>query len=266
MHSPSLLQLVAAALYTQEVAAGSLMHQNKARIATSPVPTWNYNGCWSDYGSRQLSGKSYADDRMTPETCVAFCSSNNYNFAGVEYGKKCYCGYNLLSASSLKSDDDCNMSCAGNSLETCGGPNRLSVYTTNTPTVIVTNPGPVGSGWVVEDCYVDSVYSRTLSNRVDVAGPNTVVACTNACRAAGYKFAGVEWSSECYCDNQINNNAVGGQDNCDMVCAGNSLEYCGGSQRLNIYQYVGVQQSVTTSTTVSLLKSLIFGITERKCT
>ncbi|KAJ3942105.1 uncharacterized protein N0V96_007596 [Colletotrichum fioriniae] len=64
----------------------------------------------------------------------------------------------------------------------------------------------------------------------------SVLQCTNACQAAGYSLAGVEYSSECYCDNQLRNTGSAGFDGCNMLCSGNSSEYCGGSNRINVYQ------------------------------
>lgn len=84
------------------------------------------------------------------------------------------------------------MICAGDGAQKCGGPNRLNVYTNGAPQ-IVTNLGPLGSGWMYRSCYEDSVYARTLAKRVDTPGGNSVITCTNACKAAGYQFAGVEW-------------------------------------------------------------------------
>jgi hypothetical protein len=138
------------------------------------------------------------------------------------------------------------MACSGDADVKCGGPNRLNVYTSGAPTQIVTNPGPVGSGWTYKSCYEDSVYGRTLSQQVNIPGGNSVLACTTACKAAGYKFAGVEWSNECFCDNKINFNRAGDLEGCDMVCDGNQLEYCGGAQKLNIYEFEALLASTTT--------------------
>jgi hypothetical protein len=55
-----------------------------------PFP-WSYQGCYTDNGNpRTLSGASYANiTGMTAETCVNFCSSQYYIYAGNEYAQEC---------------------------------------------------------------------------------------------------------------------------------------------------------------------------------
>lgn len=209
---------------------------------------WSYHGCWTDQGDRQLGGESFAAGDMTPASCIGFCNSKGYMFAGVEYANECFCGHTIRSQSVKKEDTECSMACSGDSTKTCGGPDRLNIYTNSASIVVVTNPGPVGSGWTHISCFEDSVYARTLAVRIDTPAPNTVDSCTSACRTAGYNFAGVEWSSECWCDNEILAGKTGGQSGCDMACSGNALEYCGGSQRLNVYSFEAIQSSTSTTT------------------
>ena len=67
----------------------------------------------------------------------------------------------------------------------------------------------------------------------------TIANCLNVCHGAGYSLAGVEYSQECFCDNLLNNggSCALDQTTCNMPCKGNSAETCGGSNRLNMYQY-----------------------------
>ena len=52
----------------------------------------------------------------------------------------------------------------------------------------------------------------------------------------GFQYAGIEYGDECYCDNSIKNDASSVSSGCSMPCSGNSSEYCGGPNRLNLYQ------------------------------
>lgn len=127
------------------------------------------------------------------------------------------------------------MPCSGDSTEACGGSDRLSVFTNGVAAPVI-NPGP--PGWTSLGCQNDPG-PRLLSYRTGVAAGDSkmsVLQCTNACQAAGYSLAGVEYSSECYCDNQLRNTGSAGFDGCNMLCSGNSSEYCGGSNRINVYQ------------------------------
>ncbi|KAN0087269.1 protein of unknown function (DUF1996) domain containing protein [Elaphomyces granulatus] len=92
---------------------------------------WQYLGCGTDMvNNRTFQGQSTANDQMTVEKCVDFCSSNGYKYAGTEYSTQCYCD------NSLPSDrapipgimGNCLMTCAGNSNEFCGSAAALSIY------------------------------------------------------------------------------------------------------------------------------------------
>lgn len=66
----------------------------------------------------------------------------------------------------------------------------------------------------------------------------TVALCTKACDAQGFNTSGVEYSGECFCGNGFSNGGAPAPDGlvgCNMLCNGNSTEYCGGSNRLNVY-------------------------------
>ncbi|KAJ9092947.1 hypothetical protein QFC19_008545 [Naganishia cerealis] len=153
------------------------------------------------------------------------------------------------------------MTCAGNSSEYCGGPNRLNVYTlgsvstttTPTPSPTPTPPAPVGdpqfAGWTSKGCYAD--LGRTLQNNVGVTGGMTIEKCLAACLAARYTIAGVEYSGECWCDTQYRlggGPAPDGNAQCNMACSGNSSQICGGPNRLNVWERDGT----TTTTVVSV--------------
>ncbi|KAK2740537.1 hypothetical protein FQN57_006040 [Myotisia sp. PD_48] len=105
-------------------------------------------------------------------------------------------------------------------------------------------------GWTYLGCYTDSVGGRTLGQvGVVDGGPSnmSVDGCQAGCFSAGYIYAGVEYSGECWCDNAIRNGAgpaPDGEARCNMPCHGNSAQMCGGPDRLNLYKY-----GTTTTTT-----------------
>lgn len=94
------------------------------------------------------------------------------------------------------------MECGGAAGEACGGPNRLSVYEKAATSA---SGGPAASdepgNWGSLGCYSDSVGARILSVGVIVnGGPSNMSAasCTDACQAGNYKYAGTEYSGECF--------------------------------------------------------------------
>ncbi|OCL01753.1 carbohydrate-binding WSC, partial [Glonium stellatum] len=92
--------------------------------------------------------------------------------------------------------------------------------------------------WDSLGCYTDVVCSRTLNYEQYGLPSMTVEICLAACQSAGYILAGVEYNGECYCDNIFENGggpAPDGDTGCNMACAGDSFEICGGPDRLNVY-------------------------------
>jgi hypothetical protein len=215
---------------------------DKRDIAASLPGGWSYSGCWTDtVQDRKLNSDTYTDSTgMCEGSCIDYCSAKGYTFAGVEYGRECYCGYGLRSGSTKDVESACNMVCPGGGAdETCGGPNHLSVFT---------NGGAGGSnkanvnGFSYVSCYTDSASARVLTHVAhnDQTSKNmTVEFCTSTCAAAGFVYAGVEFGGECYCDNQLASGAASVSGNpvdsgCDIECNGDSTEWCGGNGRLSL--------------------------------
>jgi hypothetical protein len=140
---------------------------------------------------------------------------------------ECYCGSTLGNTNSQAPIDECSMLCAGNSLQFCGGPNRMNVYNyTGNDLPAIANPGagapnilpvPVKSGllkgWSYASCYVcvrgvlllvwtyhchsDNAYGRISEVEAGATKDNTVHSCVATCAAQGFKVAGTEFATEC---------------------------------------------------------------------
>ncbi|KAL2165820.1 hypothetical protein VTG60DRAFT_3743 [Thermothelomyces hinnuleus] len=77
-------------------------------------------------------------DSMTVEMCLDFCrtgagdanggKTGQFQFAGLEYARECWCGQTLSSLSAKLPDDECNLPCDGNTTQACGGSLKLTVY------------------------------------------------------------------------------------------------------------------------------------------
>lgn len=147
----------------------------------------------------------------------------------------------------------CSMLCNGNSTEYCGGPNRLDMYkfggTTPTSTAAASSTtsatsstsaaGTTGlpTGWSYKGCYVDNVDGRILITQKPDSQTLTVESCVNACITSGYKIAGIEYSTQCFCGNtMINGGALASDDSqCSNNCPGDPTEKCGAGNRMSIY-------------------------------
>ena len=230
---------------TSSSTSGTATTASSTSASTSATSTgssgWSLVGCYTDQNPRtllnfqQVTGGSAA---MTIELCTAACKSGGYTLAGLEYSGECYCDNSYHNGGGPAPDGNalCNMPCNGNTAETCGGPNRLSVYSYAAPVV--------GPSWSFTGCYTDQA-PRSLLNGGNVPGGGaamTVELCQAACHSGGYTLAGVEYGGECYCDNSVHNGggpAPDGNAGCNMPCNGNTTETCGGPNRLDLYTYGG---------------------------
>ncbi|KAH3702118.1 hypothetical protein DPMN_077120 [Dreissena polymorpha] len=87
-----------------------------------------YVGCYLDSMNNRVLSYEMSDLKKTntPEECARIC--RDYRYAGVEFGKKCFCG-NSIRVTNVKPESECNYSCTGDSSKMCGGLWRINVYT-----------------------------------------------------------------------------------------------------------------------------------------
>ena len=104
--------------------------------STSPAvvqssSNFTYVACYTDStASRSLPNQVVASDKLTVEICLSACQ--NYAYAGIEYGRECWCGNTLGSAAAqATSEKQCSMTCPGNPSQICGDGNRLTLYSHN---------------------------------------------------------------------------------------------------------------------------------------
>ncbi|KAK6594410.1 WSC domain-containing protein [Botrytis cinerea] len=114
-----------------------------ASTTSTVIPTivpsassYTYVGCYNETlntnttgGLRSLNGGvTEALDVMTIPLCMAFCKSNGYAYAGIEYTRECYCAQYLSALAPKVDDAKCDLPCKGNASQICGGSWTLSVY------------------------------------------------------------------------------------------------------------------------------------------
>nr|XP_036577282.1 copper radical oxidase (WSC domain-containing protein) [Colletotrichum truncatum]KAF6784221.1 copper radical oxidase (WSC domain-containing protein) [Colletotrichum truncatum] len=79
---------------------------------------WNTPVCMKDPDAnfRLLPGKPNPEvdpKSMTVQKCVAACGAAGYSFAGLEYGRECYCSNTAPSTSAIAPNSDCDNPCLG---------------------------------------------------------------------------------------------------------------------------------------------------------
>lgn len=87
---------------------------------------------------------------------------------------------------------------------------------------------------------------RTLKDTSEIQPENmTVPLCLDFCDK--YKFAGLQWSRECWCANEINTRSTKQNDSdCNMACPGDNNVACGGNLKLSVYN-----STVTSSASIT---------------
>jgi hypothetical protein len=197
---------------------------------------------------------------MTIEACQAFCTTENYALAGVEYSSQCYCSNTLASTSSV-GYNGCTFTCSGNTAETCGGSGALSLFN-NTAYTYPSNPQLVNHYFYL-GCYHEGATSRLLSGAsYSNSTGMTVESCTAFCQAnmPNGVYAGVEYGQECYCATSLPSNAVleadVGHSTCNMLCKGNDHEFCGAGNLLNVYEYRSNQTTTVPASNVVQMKKI----------
>ena len=157
----------------------------------------SYIGCVSEGTTgRALNATSFETANMTIELCASHCTALNHRYYGLEYFTECYCGDGLASGSLLvdRVEDPtvstCNVRCAGDYGQVCGGRSFLSVYENHNYTEVLVNPF-VGH-YLSKRCVTDpNAALRPLKAGGYNDGVNmTVESCVRFCQTHGYKYAG----------------------------------------------------------------------------
>ncbi|KAK3400633.1 hypothetical protein B0T20DRAFT_348523 [Sordaria brevicollis] len=93
-------------------------------------------GCFMK-GSLEVEYTYFVKDRMDwdlkVESCVYTCKIHGYGSAGMQNGNQCWCGWmreENKESKLVEDQSECNVPCAGDESQICGGKNVLAVYDT----------------------------------------------------------------------------------------------------------------------------------------
>jgi hypothetical protein len=113
---------------------------------------------------------------------------------------------------------------------------------------------PSGTPYQALGCYTDHHADRTLHSASTNSDSMSVEYCANFC--SRYLYFGVEYKTQCYCGDSIASTGVLAlSSNCNTPCQGDSSEICGGSWRLNMYEF-GAGSATSTIFSTSQLSSI----------
>jgi glucan endo-1,3-alpha-glucosidase len=189
----------------------------------------------------------------------------------------------LGSGGGIQSEGTCGSACGGDASTHCGGSWVLSLYQYQAPanstpscgvvpTSIVTpaptsvkssttasptaTPAPNDSSeWFALGCAVDADGSgRVLNGFSNTALTDlTVDDCLTMCEDKGFAYAGVEYGQQCYCGATIPSSVSYNEAGCNMPCAGNASETCGGGWALDLYHLIPSDEVCTTGSVTATL-------------
>lgn len=127
-------------------ASPTVYNSSTTTDASSAVRQYAYHGCLLEItgtkgtapGSRSLQDGTVQilPGNMTVPVCLAFCATaaaatNStaaaYSYAGLEYGRECWCGQYLSALATEEPAADCDLPCDGDASMLCGGNLRLNV-------------------------------------------------------------------------------------------------------------------------------------------
>ncbi|KAM9625181.1 kremen protein 1 isoform 3-T4 [Morphnus guianensis] len=88
-------------------------------------------GCYKDHGEPPLTGTSETSNKLTIQTCISSCRSQQFKFAGMESGYACFCGNNPdYWRYGEAASTECNSVCFGDHTQPCGGDGRVILFDT----------------------------------------------------------------------------------------------------------------------------------------
>ncbi|KAL9125807.1 MAG: hypothetical protein Q9217_005049 [Psora testacea] len=104
------------------------------------------------------------------------------------------------------------------------------------PASIKTNSGEI---WGYQGCYSDLDPDRSVRALGTWGIGKTNADCANHCVGAGFKIAGTEDGSQCFCGNSMKQSKKLDDGKCNTNCQGGESEACGGASALSVYAKQG---------------------------
>ncbi|CAM9680684.1 unnamed protein product [Pylaiella littoralis] len=194
---------------------------------------YTFLGCYADSDDSRSMLLKTTSDSMTSALCAELCGG--FPFFGTQFGEECWCGgAETETIAKANGPGSCTTSCSGDSSETCGGDDAMSVYSSD-GVVVVDPPTTSGEdGYAYSGCYADPEDNRSMAAEADT-GAMTAAFCATLC--SGSPFFGTQYGKECWCgdDSSAQILSVNGVTTCGDSCSGDSSETCGGSYAMSVY-------------------------------
>ncbi|ELU41792.1 glycoside hydrolase family 16 protein [Rhizoctonia solani AG-1 IA] len=148
------------------------------RRATAVPAGWEAQGCITDAEApNRVLSDHHTDTGMNTASCIKSCAANGYKLAGTQFGKECWCGNSLAAAGGAgQSSNGCDMSCAGDASQVCGGNYHMNLFAaiagknaTTTTSASYSAPTSGSKKYAIQDRFAGKDFFRT----VDLRAPNS---------------------------------------------------------------------------------------------
>lgn len=194
---------------------------------------------------RALTGYFTYTSGMTIQSCLEMCKSKNFKYAGLQNSNACHCGNSGYDRHG-ENDKPCSMKCVGFAEEICGDSWANSVYE-----IIKYRSTYIGcfkdkvddignNSTDTENVTATLLSGRALSGYGNYSSDMTTEKCQDLCHEKGFKFAGLQNSSACYCGNSGFDKYGRNENSCTMKCSGNENQICGDQSSNSIYELLEV--------------------------
>ncbi|CAO1638356.1 unnamed protein product [Parajaminaea phylloscopi] len=94
-----------------------------------------------------------------------------------------------------------------------------------------------GVRWTYQGCFSDrsDKDGRALHGTSTVSNARTIEGCLRTCAKGNYKYAGLEYGSECRCGHDLASFSKAGAK-CETKCSSKNGQTCGGNYALSLYK------------------------------
>ena len=89
------------------------------------------SNCYRDSPSERIFDDQHKLDYNTPDECDQLCRDLGFTLYGVEFSNECFCGNDMPPEDLIIEMSQCNLDCAGDSSQKCGGSNAINIGQTN---------------------------------------------------------------------------------------------------------------------------------------
>lgn len=220
---------------TEYCGAGSRLNVYQYAVVSSSVAPSSTSTVSSSTSSISTSSSTISTSTSTPLNSTSTVSSSTTPSSSTSTVSSGPTGNSTVSSSTVPSTTTVS--------------SAVSSTTTSSSSATPTQTGPVvkdivSGTWKSQGCWTEP-QNRALPDKMYADDNMTLESCAKFCGDNGFPLFGAEYTRECWCGKALDpaSQLAADQTNCNMLCGGDKLEYCGGPGRLNVYKAITASSS-----------------------